>query len=203
MTAVHLFMAWLDSALLCSMVVLWIGSRYKWQFTRMAIGVAIVSLAMLIPVHGLSLFIYVWSIIGDLSLTSKVFMIAWLLYRTGGPVLTDMKEIRFVLRAVSVIGLAFYPMALGLTPFDPYSAGYSASILVIWTIVAATYGLRKGYSMLAAAMLASLWVYLLGGMESDNLFDYLLDPVLFLYALSFSCATLLQNRKRTKTADQA
>ena len=94
MTVMHLFMAWLDSALLCSMVVLWIGSRYKWQSTRMAIGVAIASLITLIPMHGLSLFMYLWSIIGDLSLTSKTYLVAWLLYRLGGPVVTDVKEVR-------------------------------------------------------------------------------------------------------------
>ena len=200
MTVMHLFMAWLDSALLSSMVVLWIGSRYKWQSTRMAIGVAIASLAMLIPVHGLSLFMYVWSIISDLSLTSKTYLVAWLLYRLGGPVVMDMKEVGKVMRGVTIIGLLFYPLSLGLSSFDPYSTGYSASILIVLTVVLLVYGMRKGYLVLSASMLLALWAYLLGLMESDNLFDYLLDPMLFLYAAGFTCVTLLRNLKAIKTA---
>jgi hypothetical protein len=200
MTVMHLFMAWLDSALLSSMVVLWIGSRYKWQSTRMAIGVAIASLAMLIPVHGLSLFMYVWSIISDLSLTSKTYLVAWLLYRLGGPVVMDMKEVGKVMRGITIIGLLFYPLSLGLSSFDPYSTGYSASILIVLTVVLLVYGMRKGYLVLSASMLLALWAYLLGLMESDNLFDYLLDPMLFLYAAGFTCVTLLRNLKAIKTA---
>ena len=200
MTVMHLFMAWLDSALLSSMVVLWIGSRYKWQSTRMAIGVAIASLAMLIPVHGLSLFMYVWSIISDLSLTSKTYLVAWLLYRLGGPVVMDMKEVGKVMRGITIIGLLFYPLSLGLSSFDPYSTGYSASILIVLTVVLLVYGMRKGYLVLSASMLLALWAYLLGLMESNNLFDYLLDPLLFLYAAGFTCVTLLRNRKAVNAA---
>ena len=60
--------------------------------------------------------------------------------------------------------------------------------------------MRKGYLVLSASMLLALWAYLLGLMESDNLFDYLLDPMLFLYAAGFTCVTLLRNLKAIKTA---
>jgi len=200
MTMVHLFMAWLDSALLLPALVLLIGARYRLKPKSETIVVALVALVMLIPVHGLSLFMYVWSIIGDLSLTSKSYLGAWLLYRLGGPVVTDMKEVRRVLGAVAVIGLVFYPLSLGLSPFDPYGVGYSASLLIVLTVVLLVYGMRKGYLVLTASMLLGLWGYLLGLMESDNLFDYLLDPLLFLYAAGFTCVTLLQNLKANRTA---
>ena len=200
MTVVHLFMAWLDSALLSSMIVLWIGRRFELGSVYLKIGVAIASIVTLIPVHGLSLFMYAWSIIGDLSLTSKTYLVAWLLYRLGGPVVTDMKEVGKVMLGITVIGLVFYPLSLGLTSFDPYSTGYSASILIVLTVILLVYGLRNGYLVLSASMLLALWAYLLGLMESDNLFDYLLDPMLFLYAAGFTCVTLLRNLKAIKTA---
>jgi hypothetical protein len=200
MTVVHLFMAWLDSALLSSMIVLWIGRRFELGSVYLKIGVAIASIVTLIPVHGLSLFMYAWSIIGDLSLTSKTYLVAWLLYRLGGPVVTDMKEVGKVMLGITVIGLVFYPLSLGLTSFDPYSTGYSASILIVLTVILLVYGMRKGYLVLSASMLLALWAYLLGLMESDNLFDYLLDPMLFLYAAGFTCVTLLRNLKSIKTA---
>ena len=199
MMAVHLFMAWLDSALLGSMLVLWSGNRYKWQPTRMAIGVAVVSLVILIPVHGLSLFMYVWSIIGDLSMTSKTYLAIWMLYRIGGPAMTDMKELRKVIFAIAAVGIVFYPLALGLSPFDPYAAGYSPSILIIVNVVLIAYAMRKGNFALTIALLLALWAFLLGMMESDNLFDYLLDPLLFLYAAGYTCVTLLRNLKAIKT----
>ncbi|MGW8248397.1 MAG: hypothetical protein ACWGOV_09830 [Acidiferrobacterales bacterium] len=202
MTVVHLFMAWLDSALLLSALVLLIGGRYKLQTKSEITGVVIVALVLLVPVHGLSLFQYQWSVIGDLSLTSKTYLIAWILYRVGGPVVTDMNEIRKVLGAIAILGLVFYPLSLGLSPFDPYGAGYSASVLIIFTVVTLAYGMRKGYFVLTAAMLLALWSYLLGLMESDNLFDYLLDPLLFLYAAGFTCVTLLRNLKAIKASGQ-
>lgn len=202
MTVVHLFMAWLDSALLLSALVLLIGGRYKLQTKSEITGVVIVALVLLVPVHELSLFQYQWSVIGDLSLTSKTYLIAWILYRVGGPVVTDMNEIRKVLGAIAILGLVFYPLSLGLSPFDPYGAGYSASVLIIFTVVTLAYGMRKGYFVLTAAMLLALWSYLLGLMESDNLFDYLLDPLLFLYAAGFTCVTLLRNLKAIKASGQ-
>lgn len=195
MTVVHLFMAWLDSALLFSALFLWIGGRFKLQQSMLITGVAIAALTILIPVQGLSLFLYVWSIIGDLSLTSKTYLAIWLLYRLGGPVVTDIKEIRKVMFAIAIVGLVFYPLSLGLSPFDPYSTGYSASILIVLTVVLLVYGMRKGNFLLSASMLLALWAYLLGLMESSNLFDYLLDPLLFLYAAGFTCVTLLRNGK--------
>jgi len=200
MTGAHLVMAWLDTALLSSMVVLGLGNRFRLGSISLRIGVVLVALCSLVPVHGFLLFMYVHSMLGDLSLTSKAFLIAWLLYRLGGPVLSDMKEIRFVMRAIAITGLVFYPLALGLSPFDPYSVGYSASVLIVITIIAGVYGLREGYMVLASAMLLGLWGYLLGFMESDNLFDYLLDPMLFLYAAGFTCVTLLRNLKAMNTA---
>ena len=202
MTIVHLSMAWLDTALLSSMIVLWIGRRFELGAVYLSFGAAIAALVTLIPVHGLSLFMYAWSIIGDLSLTSKTYLVAWLLYRLGGPVVTDMTEVGKVMRAITIIGLVFYPLSLGLTPFDPYSTGYSASILIVLTVILLVYGMRKGYLVLSASMLLALWAYLLGLMESDNLFDYLLDPMLFLYAAGFTCVTLLRNLKAIKTTGQ-
>jgi len=200
MTTVHLFMAWLDSALLFSALTLWVGGRFRLEQTKLIAGVVIVALAMLIPVRGLSLFMYAWSIIGDLSLTSKTYLVAWLLYRLGGPVVTDVKEVGKVMRAITIVGLVFYPLALGLSPFDPYSTGFSASLLIVLTVVLLVYGMRTGNMVLSASMLLALWAYLLGLMESDNLFDYLVDPLLFLYAAGFTCVTLLRNRKAEKPA---
>jgi hypothetical protein len=199
----HLILAWLDTTLLGAMVVLWIGNRFKIGSVYLGVGVALVAMCCLIPVQGLSLFMYVRAVIGDLSFTSKLFLIAWLLYRLGGPVLTDMKEIRIVLRAVTVIGLLFYPLSLGLSSFDPYSAGYSASVVIVLTMIAAAYGMRNGYFILAVSMVLAIWGYLLGLMESNNLFDYVLDPLLFLYAAGFTCVTLVRSLKTKKTTGRA
>jgi len=195
MNVAHLFMAWLDSALLLSALVLLIGGRYKLQTRTELMTVVIVALVLLIPMRGLSLFQYPWSVIGDLSLTSKTYLAIWSLYRLGGPVVTDVKEVRKVMLAVTVVGLVFYPLTLGLSPFDPYAAGYSPSILIIVNVVLVAYAMRKSNFALTIAMLLALWAYLLGLMESDNLFDYLLDPLLFLYAVGFTCVTFLRNGK--------
>lgn len=201
MTAFHNLFSFIDVALLASLVFVWAGGKAGLGLPARKTGVAIIAVACLVPVAGLQLFMYPRALVGDLGMTSKALGIAWLLYRLEGPTLTDMKEIRVALYAMTGIGLVFYPLALGLTPFDPYAAGYSASVAIVWTIVAVAWCLQNNYMIIATGLLAGLWGYLFGIMESDNLFDYLFDPVLFFYAAGFTCVTLLKNRKTRGTAD--
>jgi len=76
----------------------------------------------------------------------------------------------------AVGGLALYPLALGLSGFDPYEWGWHVSPL--FAIMAVLTGwllwkqIRFGFVLLLAA--AAFQLHLL---ESTNYWDYLLDPI--------------------------
>jgi len=88
-----------------------------------------------------------------------------------------------------------YPMALGLGLFDPYRLGYGSSwflgILLLLSLAAWFWRLYLAALSVALAVLA----WSVGWYESANLWDYLLDPLLAVFALS---ALVRQNMAKEK-----
>ena len=102
--------------------------------------------------------------------------------------------------SLALIGLAFYPLALGLGMLDPYGWGYgSTGLLIAVTLVALVCGLTgwtKGAWILSVAIIAwaAHWH------ESTNLWDYLLDPFLALWALmAIPHAIYLKRREKAQS----
>ena len=86
--------------------------------------------------------------------------------------------------SIAIIAIGFYPFALGLGMIDPYAWGYgSIAFLVVVLAFALVCGLAnwsKGVWIIAIAILAwsAHWH------ESANLWDYILDPFLAIWALA-------------------
>jgi len=86
------------------------------------------------------------------------------------------------------LGLALYPMALGLGGFDPYGLGWGLSWLFAF-LAMATIVLLLMKNRFAVVLIACILAYDLHLLESANLWDYLVDP--FFVFLSFGA---LSNR---------
>ncbi len=82
-----------------------------------------------------------------------------------------------------VLGLSVYPTTLGLFNIELYSLGFTGVILP--SILGIVAGIAWIYHAKAIAylLLAVLWAWLLNLGESQNLWDYVLDPWLFLYSI--------------------
>lgn len=97
--------------------------------------------------------------------------------------------------SVSLIAIVFYPLALGLGMLDPYAWGYGSIGLLIATIffaiVCGLAGWTKGVWILSFAIIgwAAHWH------ESANLWDYLLDPFLAIWALLAIPNMIYQKRR--------
>lgn len=97
--------------------------------------------------------------------------------------------------AVAIIAIGFYPFALGLGMIDPYAWGYgSVAFLIAVLFFALVCGLAnwsKGVWIIALAIIAwaGHWH------ESANLWDYLLDPFLAIWAIVGLFGTILQKRR--------
>ena len=95
--------------------------------------------------------------------------------------------------ALFLAGLALYPMALGLGMFDPYALGYLPWFaLAVSALTALTWWLPRN-QLTAAWLTAAILAHYFRVGESDNLFDYLLDPISFILA-SIWVTRILINR---------
>ena len=120
---------------------------------------------------------YIRGITGDLSTVST--LILW----TGFFSFRDWSAL-LSLKVSIVLGAAmFYPLSLGLGMVDPYSWGYAPSFLLIgvflFALLAWAFSWYRGMWILALAVVA--WAF--NWHESSNLWDYLFDPFLVLWAV--------------------
>ena len=131
---------------------------------------------------------YVRGVTGDLSIVLTLLL--W------SSLLTASKPTPVAFKlAIAIIAIGFYPFALGLGMIDPYAWGYgSIAFLVVVLSFALVCGLAnwsKGVWIIAIAILAwsAHWH------ESANLWDYILDPFLAIWALAAFFGALNKRRR--------
>jgi len=133
---------------------------------------------------------YVRGVTGDLSVVTMLLL--W------SAVLPSAKKTPLGFKVpLALIAMVFYPFALGLGMIDPYAWGYgSISFLiavVLFAVICGLVGWVKGVWILSFAIIAwaAHWH------ESANLWDYLLDPFLAIWAL-FAIPNAMYLKRREK-----
>lgn len=162
--------------------------RYRIGVIALVFGVA------WLPCDGLPLAGYVRGISGDLSITTV--LLAWLAILRH-PALAPLAPARqHLLVLVAAVALLFYPMTLGMTLLDPYRWGYSTPLFVAGVLLTATVAWWRHSHLIALCLALAVCVWSLGGYESSNLWDYLIDPLLAIYALAALCKAGVQGLRR-------
>ncbi len=186
----------LELSISCAVVIVWLAQASMSKPLAMPIKwflVLLLSNLFFWPI-GLSLELplvaYVRGVTGDLSVVLTLLL--W------SSVLLPSRPVPLAFRiALSIIALLFYPLALGLGMLDPYAWGYGSLALLIaiavFALVCGLLGWIKGVWIIAIAIVAwaGHWH------ESTNLWDYVLDPLLCLWAL-ISCIHVLYRKRRDK-----
>jgi hypothetical protein len=142
---------------------------------------AITGIAALLPIRGTSVASFLLALLGPASAASLVIWAQVLLMAMTAP--RPRLPISTALAACVVVsGILLYPMTAGLGPIDPYDLGYRGIALpALMAIFVVTGWLAGGYDV-------SIWIggavvlYLFRINGSDNLWDYLIDPVTVLAA---------------------
>ena len=169
---------------------------------RRVLFIAGAYVVVIIPVFGLPLAGWLRGMVGDLSLTSVLLLGGALIVRVnpamGG--LWDARERASLLLFISVMALMLYPFALGWGPLDPYRSGYGSIGLIVMLALLALWALRRGLALLPLAIALAVTGWSFACYESTNLWDYLLDAPLALYALGATAGGLLQQAIRRKRA---
>jgi hypothetical protein len=187
-------LALIEMAITCGVIVIWLAQSFsdktfsflvKWFLVALVANIFFwpLGLGMQLPVAA-----YVRAVTGDLSVVLTLLL--W------SSVLLPSRPVPIAFKlAIVLISLIFYPLALGLGMIDPYAWGYSSLGLFIGVLVLALVcglvGWTKGVWIIALAVLAwaGHWH------ESTNLWDYVLDPLLAIWAVIALVNTILRKRR--------
>lgn len=149
---------------------------------RFAIMTVLAIAIVVIPVGGIPLGRWLTGLCANFSLPLLALIADAIARKTFKVELLGKNGMNAALAFGALAGAVLYPMALGLGAFDPYSLGWSFSALFVisgaLTAVLLWLGNRFGLVLLCAVA-----AYHLGLLESDNYWDYLVDPVFFLISL--------------------
>jgi hypothetical protein len=158
---------------------------------RQALLLGAVFVLMLIPFSGMPLAAYVRGVTGDLSITALVLLWCALLRPWCGAANVNNRFALLIL--ITLAALALYPMALGAGAYDPYRLGYGDPQFVAALLLLAFAAWFRKFSLIALCIALATLAWAAGWYESSNLWDYLLDPFVSIYAL---CAIVIQAVKR-------
>lgn len=174
--------ALVEMSITCSVLIIMLlqaFSRNDFPFSIKALLVLIFANLFFWPLGmsmALPLAAYVRGMVGDLSIvTSLLLWSALLPNHQATP--TPIKW------WIVILAIAFYPFALGVNMFDPYAWGYGSIVFLIgvlfFALICGFAGWMKGVWIIGVAIIT--WSLRLH--ESSNLWDYLLDPALAIWAL--------------------
>jgi hypothetical protein len=141
------------------------------------------ALAVFIPFGDLPAAAYLRGVTGDVSVTTFVLAGAACIARITERTLIGPRDLRALFWLLGPAALFLYPFALGWTQFDPYALGYgSVDFVTALLLVTLAAWRAKLYAVVFIVTVAAL-AYLAGAYESRNLWDYVIDPVVSVYAL--------------------
>jgi hypothetical protein len=93
-------------------------------------------------------------------------------------------------------------MALGVGAYDPYQLGYDNWPFVVVLLLFALATWLRGYTMITLCIALAMLAWAIGWYESDNLWDYLIDPFAAIYALAaimIFCVKTLTKLQRSRS----
>lgn len=159
------------------------GSMCVLYNKKAVIGIVTIAplVLLLVPINDLPVIYYFRGAFGDLSIiTASLLLSATINYFFKVKFLDDNSTKTFYI-FIFIFGLFFYITSLGVGQVDLYSFGYSQIVVpMIMLTLAFLCTLRKFYN-LGLLLLLSVIAFNVGFLESNNIWDYVLDPFLWLY----------------------
>ena len=161
----------------------------------------ITSLIFILPKEIINYKIYAF--FGHLSITSLAILFCFIIQSMFNiqPIIT-LTEKKFLYVLIGATALIFYPLALGLTTFDPYSLGFEPKTLSLALALIATPLLYFGFLKIATIVAAGIIAFNYSLFTSTNLWDYLIDPPLAIYCIIFCTKELATNHLMSKKTNE-
>jgi hypothetical protein len=168
---------------------------------KIALACGLLILAV-IPFGGLSAAEFVRGISGDLSVTSLVLLALFLVLPrplSGGRANMGAETLLYhranlrpsrppargkFLILIVIAALALYPFALGVSTFDPYRLGFGNLWFIAGLLIVVLAAWIRQYTLIAFSISLAVLAWSVGWYESNNLWNYLIDPWVSVYALA-------------------
>jgi hypothetical protein len=175
---------------LCQRVMILLGKRPTGWVPTVILASAS-ALTVILPIAGLTVGRWLISLYTNPSIPLTALLFSWVLKNAFQMNLLDVSAIQTCRIFSLLAGAALYPMALGAGAFDPYPAGWHFSWLFV-ILLGVTLGLLFLKNRFSVVLLATILAYDLHLLESSNLWDYLVDPILVLVAIAGLIARIVR-----------
>jgi len=172
-----------SSIIVITAIVAHLSGASRLRTLRLALLLCVVTILVSIPMRGMPLAAYLRGWIGDLSITSLVLLILPLFARLRNRDVSELKASNMLFMLVVLAGVVLYPMALGIGYWDPYRFGFGNTWFLCGLFLLALATSFKKPSLIAMVIALAVLAWSTNWYESRNLWDYLLDPLLVIYAV--------------------
>lgn len=146
-----------------------------------------------VPIGGLYVFQYFLTVVGHISITAMIMLAGSLARRLTGRDIFVEGERGLLLAAIVIAGLAVFAATFELTQFNIYQLGFGSLTFGVLLMAFALVLLFAGKKAFALIIAASVLAYDLHLLPSSNLWDHLLDPTLWIYALAVLAWNAVRN----------
>lgn len=152
------------------------------------VTLGVLGLLLQLPILGLPFINVVGTLMGHISMLSILLLLILFISHFFQSWQVWLERSQWtVVYGVVFVGLGFYSLSSGLTLFDPYELGYQPSgMLMVLFLV--TMGLWfSSQAVPALCLVFCVLGYQFSVLPSNNLWDYLIDPNLFITVFSITC----------------
>jgi len=158
----------------------WQSLLLKRQHRWLAVA-CIILLSVIVPVAGSSPWLWINGAAGELSITTLILLTGFTLRNLTDWSLLKSRTRDHLYLLVLLLGGLLFPSTLGLTQFDPYSLGYSFELSLLLLSLSILYWIFQ-QRQLAIILLIVVAADEIGILSSHNTWDYLIDPLLWLFS---------------------
>lgn len=172
---------WLALVLCLQCVAAWRGVSVRGRTLMLSSG-AVALVVLLLPVNGIVIAHWVAGISANFSIPLTGMLAVSVCERAFSKRILSVQDWRAAWSFGAIGGLALYPLALGLSSFDPYEWGWHVSPLFVLMAVLTSWLIWK-QNRFGLLLLLAVVAFHLRLLESTNYWDYLVDPLYCLASL--------------------
>ena len=174
----------------------WISMTLKKPLRWLAVMCLIV-LSLILPAAGSNPWLWINGAAGELSIVTLILLAVFILRSLAGINLLSFQTRRHLYFLLLLAGFMLYPATLGLTRFDPYILGFGLELTLLLLMLSVMYWFFQ-QRQLALIFLIVVAADEAGTLSSLNTWDYLIDPLLWLFTPALLLIMFIDRRERAK-----
>ena len=184
------------------LIILAFGTFISLPFKRMlrwGVVTGLLILSVSIPVAGSNPWLWINGAVGELSILTVVLLTLFILRKLADMHLVECRTRFHLYFLVLLMGFLLYPATLGLSQFDPYALGYGVQLSLLVLSLSIIYWVFQ-QRQVAVLLLIVVAAGEIGLLTSLNSWDYLIDPLLWLFTPAILIVMYFNGRAQAKTS---